>query len=280
MIKGLVPKIHGLILICLITAFFLSIDGYSAKAISDVRKEDLVNYSFATWIGSGVYQVGDRRMAILRVPLRYTLRPPEETKPGLKLLLPLTLGYYDFKNSEVDFGVGTFVPGIEVGFPVNKYWSLKLFGQFGVGKDTAGGNTVYIYGGGVKSLVNVPYKRFVFGIGNSLILADERDTDGDIGTDFNMFEAGLDIRHPLCVSFRDRELDASLYFVVSRFFNDYEFIEPDSDSKTIKTLFEIGLTIGTDEPFDIWKVNLDRIGIDFRFGDNFSGIGLNMGFPF
>jgi hypothetical protein len=99
MIKGSAPKIHGLIFICLITGFCLSVDDYSSKAISDVHKEDLINYSFATWIGSGVYQVGDRRMAILRVPLRYTLRPPEKTKPGLKLLLPITLGYYDFKNS-------------------------------------------------------------------------------------------------------------------------------------------------------------------------------------
>lgn len=280
MIKGPARKIHNSIFILLITTLFLSIDGYSTKAISDVDKENLVNYAFATWIGSGVYQVGDRRMAILRVPLRYTLRPPEKTKPGLKLLLPITLSYYNFKNSDVDFGTGAFVPGFEITFPVNKYWSLKPFGQFGIGKDTASGNTVYIYGGGVRSLVSIPYKKFVFGIGNSLILADERDTDGDIGTDLYMFEAGLDIRHPLRVSFRSRELDASLYFVVSRFFNDYEFVEPDGSLESIKTLFEIGLTIGTDEPLNIWKVDLDRVGIDFRFGDGFNGIGVNMGFPF
>jgi hypothetical protein len=277
---GPASKLHGSVSIVLFTTFFLFADGYATKAISEVDQEGLVNYAFATWIGSGVYRAGDRRMAVVRVPLRYTLRAQEETKPGIKLLLTLTVGYYEFKSSDVDFGTGSFVPGIEVAFPVNKYWTLKPFGQIGVGKDTAGGNTVYIYGGGVRSLVSIQYKKFEFGIGNSLILADERDAGGDIGSNFNMIEAGLDIRHPLGISFLGQGLDTSFYFVVSWFFNDYELVEPDGDSTKIKTLFEIGLTIGIDEPADIWKVSLDRIGVDFRFGDHFSGIGLNMGFPF
>jgi hypothetical protein len=280
MIKDSTRKIQSSVLICLFTACFLLADGYATMAISDVDNEELVNYAFATWIGSGIYRTGDRKMAILRVPLRYTLRTPEEAVPGLKLLLPLTIGYYDYDDSAVNFGTGSFVPGLEFAVPVNKNWTLKPFGQFGVGKDTGGGNLVYIYGGGVRSLVSIPYNKFTFGIGNSLILADERDKDGDIGSEFNMFEAGLDIKHPLGVSIGGRQLDAGLYFVVSRFFNGYEFVEPDGDSDSIKTLFEVGITLGAKEPFNIWKVNLDRIGIDFRFGDNFSGIGLNMGFPF
>jgi len=280
MIKDSVSKFYRLLLFGIITVSFLFVDGNATKAISEVDNEELVNYAFATWIGSGVYKVDDRKMAIVRVPLRYTLRDAEETKPGIKLLLPVTVGYYDFNNSDVDFETASFVPGVEVAFPVNKYWTLKPFCQFGVGKDNAGGNTVFIYGGGVKSLVRIPYKKFEFGIGNSLILADERDSGGDIGDSFNMFEAGFDIQHPLGLSFRGRELNGGLYFVASRFFSGYELLEPDGDSTKIKTLFEVGLTIAPDESIDIWKVSLDRIGIDFRFGDHFSGVGVNMGFPF
>jgi len=280
MIPGSVSKFYGLLLIIIITVSFFLVDGHATKAISEDDKEELVNYAFATWIGSGVYRAGDRKMAIVRVPLRYTLRTPEEAKPGIKLLLPVTLGYYDFKNSDVNFGTASFVPGIEVAFPINKYWTLKPFGQFGAGKDTSDGNMVYIYGGGVRSLVSIPYKEFEFGIGNALITADERDANGDIGYNFNMFEAGLDIQHPLGISFRGRELKGGVYFVVSQFLSRYELEEPDDDSTKLKTLFEIGLTIAPDEPIDIWKVSLERVGIDFRFGDHFSGIGMNLGFPF
>jgi len=278
--KGLARHVCSFLIIVVFTALLIFADGYDTNAIADVDNEELVNYAFATWIGSGIYRSGDRKMAILRIPLRYELRTPEEAVPGVKLLLPVTLGYYDYRNSAVDFGTGAFVPGVELAFPVNNNWTLKPFGQFGVGKDTGNGNLVYIYGAGLRSLVSVPYNKYTFSIGNSLILADERDKHGDIGSGFNMFEAGLDIRHPLGTSFRGRDLDASVYCVVSRFFNSYEFVEPDGDSDNINTLFEVGLTLGTDEPFNIWKVSLDRIGIDYRFGDNFSGIGFNMGFPF
>ena len=280
MTTGSVSKFSGLLLIGIITVAVFLVDGHATKAISEDDKEELVNYAFATWLGSGIYKSGARRMAIVRMPLRYTLRIPEEAKPGIKFLMPVTLGYYDYKNSDVDFGTGSFVPGVEVAFSLNEYWTLKPFGQFGVGKDTSDGNLVYIYGGGIRSLVSIPYKKFKFGIGNSLILADERDGNGDIGDNFNMFEAGLDIQHPLGISFRGRKLDGGVYFVISRFLSRYELEEPDDNSRKLKTLVEIGFTIAPDEPIDIWKVSLERIGIDFRFGDHFAGIGMNMGFPF
>ena len=56
----------------------------------------LLNYSFAVWIGSGVYKVpdADKRLAVLRAPFSYTFRQAQYDKPkfrdrlGFKLLLP------------------------------------------------------------------------------------------------------------------------------------------------------------------------------------------------
>ena len=45
--------------------------------------------------------------------------------------------------------------------------------------------------------------------------------------------------------------------------------------------FEVGMTFGMSKSISIWKANVDRVGIDYRWGDDgFRGIGLNMGFPF
>ena len=57
---------------------------------------DLINYSFAVWIGSGVYKVksADKRFAVLRAPFAYTLREAQYDKAalrdklGYRLLLP------------------------------------------------------------------------------------------------------------------------------------------------------------------------------------------------
>lgn len=67
---------------------------------------------------------------------------------------------------------------------------------------------------------------------------------------------------------------------VTHFINELALFEPDGDKNSVRDLFEIGLTFGSDEPFHIWNIKLDRVGIDVRFGDGFNGLGLKRGFPF
>ena len=249
----------------------------------------LLNYSFAVWVGSGAYKVknADKRFAVLRVPVAYTFRPAQYDQPayrdrvGFRLLLPAVVGLEDETKSDFTFGAIAFVPGLEVQIPINKYWSLKPFGQFGAGKDTAGGDITYIYGGGVRSLISFPWQKFVFGIGNSLILAEDRNAVNNDTSGFSMLEAGLDVSHPIGLTFQNRELDAGIFFAVSRFFNRVEFLEDDGGTERVNRLFTVGLTIGTRKPVSIWKINFDRVGIDYRWGNaGFRGIGFNLGFPF
>lgn len=250
---------------------------------------DLLNYSFAVWVGSGVYKVksADKRFAVLRAPFAYTLRPAQYDKAafgdklGFRLLLPALVSIEDETDSDFVFGAAAFVPGLEVQIPVNKFWTLKPFGQFGAGKDTAGGDLQYIYGGGVRSLVSFPWKKISFGIGNSIILAEDRDSASSESNGFSMVEAGLDVRHPIGFSLRNRALDAGIFFKVNRFFNRVDFLEDGGETERVNRIYNIGVTLGTREPVSIWKIDVDRIGIDYSWGNaGFRGIGFNMGFPF
>ena len=249
----------------------------------------LLNYSFAVWIGSGVYKVpdADKRLAVLRAPFSYTFRQAQYDKPkfrdrlGFKLLLPAVVAAQEETETDFTYGAAALVPGLEVQIPVNEYWTLKPFGQFGVGKDTAGGDFMYIYGGGVRSLVSFPWKKFVFGIGNSMILAEDRDSTKKEASGFSMLEAGLDVQHPIGLSFLNRDIDVGLFFVASRFFNRVEFLEDGGDTERVNLIYTAGLTIGAKEPVSIWKIDFDRVGIDYRWGDEgFRGLGFNLGFPF
>lgn len=254
--------------------------GMPPPVMADVKQEELVNYAFATWIGSGIYRVGDRRMGVLRVPIRATLRPIEKDQPGVKLLMPVTLSYYDFSNSDTDFGAGSIAPGLEVGFQINDYWWVKPFGNIGLGEDTGNGDTVFFYGGGVRNLVSVPVDDFIVSFGAGLVLAEEIDSGYDHLSTLSLIELGAEVRHPIGIYMQGRELDMGLYVTVTHFLSEFEFFDPDGDSNKVRDLFEVGLTFGVDQPIDIWFLNLDRVGIDVRFGDGFDGIGLNMGFPF
>jgi len=250
---------------------------------------ELFNYSFAIWLGSGYYRVkgADKRFAVLRVPAAYTLRPVQIDKPalmdrlGFRLLLPAAVGFEEETDTDFSFGAVAFVPGLEVQIPINHYWALKPFAQLGAGKDTAGGDLQYIYGGGLKSLISLPWKKFVFGIGNSLVLAENRDATSKNASGFSLFNAGLDVRHPTNFTVFKRQLDVSVFFVANFFRNKVDILSDDGETDRINTLYDVGLTFGFSESISIWKVDLDRVGIDYRWGDRgFRGIGFNLGFPF
>jgi hypothetical protein len=277
------------LLIFVTAAIVLITEGGIAPSRAGDDPGDLLNYSFAVWVGSGVYKVksADKRFAVLRAPFAYTLRHAQYDKAsfldklGFRLLLPALVGIEEETDTNFTFGTAAFVPGLEVQIPINKYWTLKPFGQFGVGKDTAGGNIQYIYGGGARSLVSFPWKKFNIGIGNSIILAEDRDSASNEGNGFSMLEVGLDVSHPIGLSFRNRALDAGIFFVVSRLFNRVDFLEDGGETERVNRIYNIGLTLGTREPVSIWKIDFDRVGIDYRWGNaGFQGIGFNMGFPF
>ena len=276
-------------LVCLLVLLGVIASGGTRPALAGEDPGDLFNYSFAVWLGSGFYKVNDadKKLAVLRVPARYSLRPMQsgESAPidrlGFRLLLPAVIAYQEETDTDLDFGAFAFVPGLEIEIPVNKYWTLKPFGQMGAGKDTAGGTLQYIYCGGIKSLVSVPWRKFLFGIGNSWIVAEDKDSSSHGTKGFSLFNAGLDIRHPTNLTVFDRQLDISGYFIVNYFKNAVDILSDDGDTSKLKTLYEVGLTFGIKEPVDIWLVSFDRVGIDYRWGDEgLRGIGFNLGFPF
>jgi hypothetical protein len=287
--KNLHLKTIGVLLLYVTVALALITEGGIIAARAGDDPGDLLNYSFAVWLGSGVYQVksADKRFAVLRAPFAYTLRDAQYDKAafldklGFRLLLPALVAVEEETDSDFTFGSAAFVPGLEVQIPINKYWTLKPFGQFGAGKDTAGGDLQYIYGGGARSLVSFPWKKFNFGIGNSIILAEDRDSISKESSGFSMLEAGLDVSHPIGLSFRNRALDAGIFFVLRRFFNRVDFLEDGGETERVNRIYTIGVTLGARESISIWKIEFDRVGIDYTWGNaGLRGIGFNMGFPF
>ena len=287
--KNLHLKTSRVLLLYVIAAIALIGEGGIVPTQAGDDPDDLFNYSFAVWLGSGVYKVksADKRFAVLRAPLAYTLRPAQYDKAafrdklGFRLLLPALVAVEEETDSDFTFGSAAFVPGLEVQIPINKYWTLKPFGQFGAGKDTAGGDLQYIYGGGARSLVSFPWKKFNVGIGNSIILAEDKNSASNESSGFSMLEAGLDVSHPIGLSFRNRTLDAGIFFVARRFFNRVDFLEDGGETERVNRIYTIGVTLGARESISIWKIDVDRVGIDYTWGNaGLRGIGFNMGFPF
>jgi hypothetical protein len=254
------------------------------KALAQEVELQPINFAYATWIGSGFYQLADRKLYVLRIPVAIPLRSMNDDQWGINLLLPVTLAYEQFDFNSIDDIIediqgAAFVPGVEVIIPVSKNWALKPFAQIGIGYSESA--TTYIYGGGIKSLYSFQWGRVDFGLGNSLIFAAEETPGDNEDEGFSMFQIGLDARHLVDFTTGKRDADIGSYVVYSGFLDTFDFFGITGDvSQRIRRLVQVGLTLGLDPPITLLGIDFSRAGIDYTFGEDFSGIGLNLGFPF
>ena len=253
-----------------------------SKALA--QEAEPINFAYATWIGSGYYHLTDRELYVLRIPIAISLRSVNDDHWGINLLLPVTFAYEEFGSNFSDYIIddilgAAFVPGVEVQIPVGKNWILKPFGQIGIGYSES--TTTYIYGGGIKSLYSFQWGRVDFGLGNSLTFAVEDATGNSEDEGFSMLQIGLDARHLINFSTGNREADIGSYVVVSQFMDTFDFFGINGEvSQRVRTLVQIGLTLGIDRPVTLLGIDFSLVGIDYTFGKDFSGIGINLGFPF
>lgn len=104
------------------------------------ERQDLVNWYYAATYGTGVYTTGDRTVAVLQLPLSYTLREPEEDRWGMRITLPVSIGFYDYHFDDIlDEGLPqglstmSFVPGLELEKQITSRWRLKPYVSAGAG---------------------------------------------------------------------------------------------------------------------------------------------------
>ena len=254
---------------------------------SDAHSEELpvedYNFAYSTWVGTGYYRVGGRRVYILRGQLSYTwLEPNEDRKWQLDLLIPGTIGFYQLPKGFDDVGAVTFVPGLMMIYPVKENWRLKPFGQLGFGTAFPEGDSVLITGAGIKSLAVFPWEKGIdFELGNAITWADNTGSGrNDRDNGFSMFEIGLNGRWPISYKVMDRKTDLNLFFIYTEFLNDLNFFTADFKDERIRRLYKIGFALTSKEKFSIFGIEFDGGGLEFSFGKNYYGIGWNTGFPF
>lgn len=118
-------------------AFLWRPDPATAQDPLRASEEQLVNYAYATQLGSGVYNIAGRTLQIYRLPFGYTLAQPSRRRPAFRLTLPVTIGIVDFEARDViDTGLPenldtlSFVPGIELDIELTPHWHLPGY-RFG-----------------------------------------------------------------------------------------------------------------------------------------------------
>ena len=245
------------------------------------------NYMYAAVLGSGFYRVEDASLTMLRIPLSMTLRETSAEQAGLRLLLPVTVGYASLDPDDIidrwlpsKIGTLSFIPGIEYRKPVGDHLLLKPFVQAGGGYDFKNRVASGLIVGGTRALWTFePADLWQIQIGSSLQWATEWKQGGD-NSSFGLFELGTDFRRDLPLCLGTRKLNGSIYGRWRYFFNDWNIATAPVDPIRVDQLFEVGLSLGADRGLEILGMNIDRVSIGWVTGDEVNAVTFGTSFPF
>lgn len=248
---------------------------------------ELINWYYAATFGTGVYTSGDRTVAVLQLPLSYTLRQPEEDRWGLRITLPVSVGFYDYKfddifNQGLPKGLSTvsFVPGLELEKQITSRWRLKPYISAGAGWELEGGGQAWIYDAGLRSrfLLGVD-KGVEFALLNRLSLAGYDPNDGS-RQPLGYFAIGLDIVVPTRAELLKRPVLFGMTPTYYHYFRRLRFAKFDDADNSIGEEFELAVSVLARRPFSILGIEVDRIGIAVRGGEGITGYRLFTSLPF
>jgi hypothetical protein len=255
-----------------------------AQTLLSGDEQNVVNFAFATQLGSGVYSVSGRTLQIYRLPFSHDLKSAEDSRFGVRLTLPVTLGFYDFELQDVangdiptDVDAISFVPGVTLTFEVRPRWWLEPYVEAGISKARDVDADTTVYSGGLVSLYEFGGGGFDWQLRNDLVFAGVDLENSGSSDHFTRFQTAVTARRPFG---RESRLDYLMYAM-----NDYYVDQPDGPVDSARRRgdshqYEVGITLGTTETLRVWRIPLPRVGIGYRFGSDLDAWRIVFGTPY
>lgn len=284
-------------LLTVIAVLLLSLSfARSAWADGQTRSEDLsgTHWAFSAFFGTGWYEVSNSESVfILRAPMSHTWRQSSwaegQRELGIEFNYPVTLGLHnldsfdDFTDTD-NFGSVAFTPGVEMEIPVTEKWYLRPEVNFGWGTETHGGESAWIYYGGIKSRFTPGYGKLAWSILNALYRAGYNDESGDRSS-MTMAMAGLEFHHPLQARLGSGEaLQMNWHLTYSWLFDEAEFsVRSGGFAQSVNDQWELGIALAPSKrPFKIWFLSFEQVGLAFRASSDgeYRAITINASSPF
>jgi hypothetical protein len=254
-----------------------------AVAAADDEAVSTINHAFATELGTGLYDMGGRGIFVIRFTPEHELRPARASRPGVRAVLPIAAGSFDFNpfdslQPDVPDRVDSFsvMPGVEFDFPRGE-WMLIPWVRIGA-SFSEGQSDGLLFGAGTRlgwegerdglsmtrlhelAVVNVDYRGSV---------ADDT---------FVRMRNAVDLRRPTLRLTRSRHLLAGFY-AIADVVTDPPEAPLAAGEQTIMQL-EFGVTFNTEPRPRIGSWRWPRLGFGYRIAGDYSGWRIVVGAPF
>lgn len=261
----------------------------TAPAVTPLSQSEqaVINFGFATQLGSGVYTMSGRTLQVYTLPFEVDLPSEEGARIRPRLTLPVTIGFVDFEPRDVvESGLPEsldslgFVPGIALDIQLRDDWSIEPFAEAGIARDRTSEVDQRIYALGIRSRLDIGRGHTDWQIYDEIVRVVVDQESLDRTDDFTRLTVGATARRAFDTSRSGRRADF-LGYGLMEVFTDSPAGPADARPDTGgQTQIEVGVTFGTTEKLKIWGIPLPRVGFGYRFGDGLSVYRLVLGSPY
>ena len=245
-----------------------------------------VHYAYSALFGTGWYKLNDRKVFVLNAPFSFELRPTTEEKPGLRLLMPVSLGLHKFDLDDIDellsdenVGTMTFVPGLRWEYQINDNWAVRPAAYTGFGLNFTDNEQALIYGGGVRTTYALDPISSRHMLGGELLLAGFTPSEGQSDLMLRL-GSGLDLVFPTSWTIGTGTVFLNPQFLGYLYLREVEFDTVGEKDIEVSWELQAGLAVGIDPPLRIFGIKAERVGLAVREGNRTRGIAFVFSFPF
>jgi hypothetical protein len=278
------PVKMGLLLVLAITGGLVNAQQTRMVEIPE-DTGNLVHFSYATLLGTGVYRLDDRTVTVFRLPLGWSIREPVPEKFGIEFKLPVAVGFYDFDVLENLIPVGdqlstiSVAPGVALQFLLGERWRLEPAVYTGLGYDMANNEAAWIYGGGISALYEIPLEYPRMNFGTAVLMSGYVPDDGE--SDFiTRWSFGVDSSFLTPLEVWDRRVFLGGHVIGYYYLDQVQFQTIGEGPIEINAELELGLFFGTEPAPEIFGIEINRLGAGYRFSEEGDAIVFFAGFPF
>lgn len=258
-----------------------------AQTKQATSEEQLINWYYAAVFGTGVYRSGDRTVSVLQIPFSHDFQTRKQDGLGIKLTVPVSFGFYDFRFSQLANGdvpetvsTASVFPGVELDVPLTDNWTVKPYASLGRAWETSGTDEATIYGLGVKSLVTWPIgKNSEISLGNQLTQSGYRP-DGQSNQPLSLIIVGINLETPSGHKVVDHEAWIGFHLIYYHYFKRLLYPRFDDRRNAVVDQTEVGVSLSTKTPISFDLFEMDRVGVAVSWGGGIQAIRLFFSLPY
>jgi len=214
--------------------------------------------------------------------------PEDERDWGLRLRLPLSIGWTEFDlGSGISFDQLTtvsLVPTAELVVPLDDRWTLLPFiglGAAWLNGDTelaGGSDTLGLATGGVRAQLWQPLdERYVLAFSTQLRYDVAMTSRNGVLGDWGSFDAALELRRTLGAPREGPRFQPGLYVLATHYWDPVEVEIDGITPGSADNQKELGLSIGSDVPFEILGFTVPRVFLGISSGGDLKSVRIRFG---